>query len=434
MEDSTLGMMRAGAFETMKQRIRECLKDPDIYRFAFHGWEGVGRSMFLRHAIDEFTLQAQHEYDEEGIRDNWYEIVWVTSPRSVSDLRAGMLKVVENEEYTGASYTYGFPFLNRKTMLILDEVQEPKIFDDIGNSVWEHVALPGSKIVITSPNKEIWRAMEIDVSINGKWEDLSEEEAWLLLWEEVKDMSNSLTTLNNIDTDSYNVMLCYCYSVLFPELFCNCALYWRSEGFIGAYENWKNMFSYFSPLLHMLQDRAMLHYSERGMVKWVKVHNSIKSKVVPVLERKGFLVRCNLKLEEISMVEEWEQENLKRISLAGNHLTTLSRPSKLSQLLTLILSENPLLGEVPDDFLQNMQGLRVLDMSSTAITSLPSSMSSLTNLRLLALQDCFGLYTLSLPLLHALQKLEVLLLEGSPLPGLKRVFPPYDGKHLLHRN
>lgn len=53
-------------------------------------------------------------------------------------------------------------------MLILDEVQEPYIFDDVGNSVWVHVALPRSKIVITSPNKEIWRAMEIDVSINGK--------------------------------------------------------------------------------------------------------------------------------------------------------------------------------------------------------------------------------------------------------------------------
>lgn len=186
---------------------------------------------------------------------------------------------------------------------------------------------------------------------------MSEEEAWVLLWEEVTDVSNLLTTLNNIDTDSYNVMLCYCYSVLFPELFCNCALYWRSDGFIGAYENWKKMFSYYSPLLHMLHDRAMLHYSKCRMVKWVKVHNSIKSKVVPVLERKGFLVRCNLKLQEISMVEEWEQENLKKILLAGTNVTTLSHPLKLPQLLTLIISKNFLLREIPDDFFQNMQGL-----------------------------------------------------------------------------
>lgn len=74
-------------------------------------------------------------------------------------------------------------------------------------------------------------------------------------------------------------------------------------------------------------------------------------------------------------MEEWEQDNLERIPLAGNNITTLAThvapPPKAHKLSTLILSQNPLLQEVLDAFFQNMQGL-VLDLSNTGITSLAS--------------------------------------------------------------
>ncbi|RWR88084.1 disease resistance-like protein [Cinnamomum micranthum f. kanehirae] len=68
-----------------------------------------------------------------------------------------------------------------------------------------------------------------------------------------------------------------------------------------------------------------------------------------------------------------------------------------------------------------MQGLRVLNLSNTGIKSLPSSLSTLTNLRLLALAFCPNLETLPIHLLHALQSLEALLLQRSPFPKLTQL-------------
>ncbi|XXG70402.1 hypothetical protein AAC387_Pa06g3172 [Persea americana] len=263
--------------------------------------------------------------------------------------------------------------------------------------------------------------MKSNVNIEGSWEGLSEDEAWDLLRAEATDIANSLAT-SNIDIGGDALMQCYTYLFLFlaggPSN--EISAFWKTERLIGTFESWERM-AHLS-LLSMLQNRAMILGLDTG---FIHVSKSIVSKVVPILNRQGrCLVRHGLELEEAPKVDEWEKDNLKRISLACSRITVLGqvgRPPNVPQLSTLILFINPLLQEVSDDFFYNMQGLRVLDLSLTGIKSLPSSLSTLTNLRLLALSYCPNLETLPIHLLHSLQNLEALLLQKSPFPKLTQL-------------
>ncbi|RWR88086.1 putative disease resistance protein isoform X1 [Cinnamomum micranthum f. kanehirae] len=426
-EDAAVVMLSGGSFEEMRQQIWKCLKDPEITRFSFHGWEGVGRSIFLRQVIDELLKQAKshdEEEDEEGRSDTSYQIVWVRAPSSVGDVRTSITRVIsQNEDYLNLDVRNLRSIPNQKILLILDDLQQFINLDGVGLSRWESMVWPGSKVVITSHSKEICSKMNSNVNIEGRWEGLSDDEAWDLLLAEATDIANSLATFNiNIGGDA--LMQCYTYLLLFPDgaPSNDYSAYWKIECFIGTFESLEKMRFVYRSLRFIFENRAMILSDD----SYIHVSESIVSKVVPILNQQGrCLVRCGLEREEAPNVDEWEKDDLKRISLVGGNITTptlqVGRPPNVPQLSTLILYQNPLLREVLDDFFHNMQGLRVLDLSDTGIKSLPSSLSSLTNLRLLALSHCQNLETLPIHLLHALQNLEALLLQKSPFPKLTQL-------------
>jgi len=80
------------------------------------------------------------------------------------------------------------------------------------------------------------------------------------------------------------------------------------------------------------------------------------------------------------------EEDCKRIALYGSNIRSLPpKKLKLPELVSLILGANKGLEEIPRQFLVNFTCLRVLDLSRTAIKSLPKALWQLIQLEYLDL-------------------------------------------------
>ncbi|XP_058068296.1 probable disease resistance protein RPP1 [Magnolia sinica] len=120
-------------------------------------------------------------------------------------------------------------------------------------------------------------------------------------------------------------------------------------------------------------------------------HVDMNSHVMEVIDSQMFLEKYNFHRKESC---QW-------ISLSNNQVETLPFCSPDCPLLsTLLLNNNDHLQEISDDF-------------STSISSLPSSMSCLCELRLLKLRSCCKLDALP-AFLEDMQKLKILDLHQTP--------------------
>ncbi|XP_077243341.1 disease resistance protein Roq1-like [Tasmannia lanceolata] len=142
---------------------------------------------------------------------------------------------------------------------------------------------------------------------------------------------------------------------------------------------------------------------------------SLPQSIWEIASSKGFLIWSASSPEKPPMFEEWE--GAKRIYVDSNDDVSLlfvdnrfKLPPKCPKLVTLLNLHH--LQHLPESFFEHMSGLRVLHISSYGMSSLPSSLSFLHNLRLLILNDCNNLENLSPFILQALEKLEWLDLSG----------------------
>ncbi|KAL9460091.1 hypothetical protein AB3S75_003314 [Citrus x aurantiifolia] len=130
-----------------------------------------------------------------------------------------------------------------------------------------------------------------------------------------------------------------------------------------------------------------------------------------------FMVKARERLREFPGEQEWKA-NLERVSLMMNDIEEI--PSNLSPhceiLSTLLLQRNMYIRLIPECFFAHMHGLKILNLSSTDIEVLPNSVSDLTNLRSLLLQQCGRLERV--PSLAKLLALQYLNLDGT---GIKEV-------------
>ncbi|RWR79031.1 disease resistance-like protein [Cinnamomum micranthum f. kanehirae] len=134
------------------------------------------------------------------------------------------------------------------------------------------------------------------------------------------------------------------------------------------------------------------------------------------LRREDILDTYQDRLGIASTPEEMIESNCKWISLAMKNIQTLPpTPPSCPAVTTLLLFGNKEMKSIPDDFFEHMTSLRVLDLSCTALTSLPSSISCLRNcLRFIKLQNCPSLETLPHSFKH-LESLQLLDLSNTPL-------------------
>ncbi|XXG39929.1 hypothetical protein AAC387_Pa01g0763 [Persea americana] len=132
------------------------------------------------------------------------------------------------------------------------------------------------------------------------------------------------------------------------------------------------------------------------------------------------LMQVKYLCEDLRIATEKEdltrESNCKWISLAMKNKETLPpTPPSCPAVTTLLLYGNLELKSIPDHFFEHMTSLRVLDLSRTALTSLPSSISCLRNsLRFINLQNCPSLETLPRSFKH-LKSLQLLDLSNTPL-------------------
>lgn len=136
------------------------------------------------------------------------------------------------------------------------------------------------------------------------------------------------------------------------------------------------------------------------------------------------LVRAGLGDQLPPVEEEWKE--MKHISLMRNKLSSLPEAPDCPSLSTLLLLWNRELQTIPEIFFQYMTELQVLDLSFTGITSLPSSVGGLKNLRGLYLIGCDKLAMLR-PKIGSLRMLQALRIINT---GIK--FLPAELSNLTH--
>ncbi|KAF9611820.1 hypothetical protein IFM89_035805 [Coptis chinensis] len=253
------------------------------------------------------------------------------------------------------------------------------------------------------------------------------------VWEKaLEDLTSSLAQIQGMEEKNIRVLRliysslknestrnCFLYSVFFPEdyLFESEELirYWMAEEFIKEDGDMVMQIDLGFEILRELKDASMLEVFTRKGQEWLKMHDLFRDLATHILrEEPEFLVKAGLGLKRTPYFWEWGYS--RKISLIRNHIQILEDIEFCCPYLsTLLLQDNPL-SHISSSFFFTMPAIQVLDMSYSSTTELPSSLSELTNLRVLFLQHCKSLKII--PSLENLKKLQVLNLRGTSIEEL----------------
>ncbi|XP_042480774.1 probable disease resistance protein At4g27220 [Macadamia integrifolia] len=176
--------------------------------------------------------------------------------------------------------------------------------------------------------------------------------------------------------------------------------------------------------LHMHMERLkssclLLNVGEHRNGSCVRMHDVIRDVSIWIASKEGhdFVVKSGRGLTHFPEVDR--DKNLrkcKRLSLMQNEITKLPLEYCSDQLMTLSLRDNVSLREIPDGgFFQGMTSLKTLDLVNTGIYSIPSSLSCLTDLRVLCISDwsTWDHEPFDVSLVGKLKKLEILQVQNS---------------------
>ncbi|XP_054777035.1 probable disease resistance protein At1g61300 [Prosopis cineraria] len=156
--------------------------------------------------------------------------------------------------------------------------------------------------------------------------------------------------------------------------------------------------------------KQMIYVSMNGCMKQLASYISSK------YPECSTYVHAREELGDPETSKSWQ--NAKWVSLIDSNLQALPIDQDCSKLKTLLLQKNPELSTIPRTFFKkHMRNLLVLDLYGTGIKSLPSSVSKLTGLRGLYLNDCKHLTLLNCGL-RSLERLEFLDIRGTKVAFL----------------
>nr|KAJ0184920.1 hypothetical protein LSAT_V11C900505010 [Lactuca sativa] len=374
---------------------------------------------------------------------------------------------------------------NIKYLLLLDDVKEDLSLDKIGVPISEN----GSKIVFTTrlrhvcssiatrqtnvatlnrkealdmfksvldrphlaENSNIKRLMPLIVNwcgyhplmikvAAGVFRVKETEESWhdglinLRKWpEKGDDTMQEIYKLLACFFDSLKVVQkkCFFYSALYPEdsdIQKDCLLdNWAADELLDTVDDVEGTRVSGRDILDYLK---MLSLVEENTQQCIRMHKLIRLAALYNLstnEDQENLIKFGEALHKPLDVECWK--NKRWISLVDSKMNALPDEPDCPKLSTLFLQKNPNLEVIPRAFFNHMQGLRVLDLYDTRISSLPSSVLNLVTLKVLYLQKCVALVELPHDIGN-LQKLEVLDTRGS---GLANIPPQVERLICLRR-
>ncbi|GLU05973.1 hypothetical protein SLE2022_230450 [Rubroshorea leprosula] len=222
--------------------------------------------------------------------------------------------------------------------------------------------------------------------------------------------------------DSLEVRNCFLYCSFFPEdyVFSRRELIecWIDEGLINGLPSREAAYNRGHAIIDRLEKNFLLEKDEKLVwlgeeeehIPGAKMHDVVRDMaIISIGPEFGYMIKAGMNLVELPDEHGWVKDS-EKLSLMENNIlqVPLSLSPKCSTLSTLILSSNPNLSEIPESFFGEMLTLKVLDLSGTAIETLPNSISELKNLSTLRLQFCKKLkYLPSLANLKGLKKLDL---------------------------
>ncbi|KAK6946775.1 Leucine-rich repeat [Dillenia turbinata] len=211
------------------------------------------------------------------------------------------------------------------------------------------------------------------------------------------------------------VQNCLLYCALYPEDYeiprHELIEYFIVEGLVEG-KNRQAQFDNGHTILNKLESACLLErvVKDFGGMRCVKMHDVVRDmalQITRVFPR--FIVQAGVKLRDMPD-HEWWTKDLERVSLMKNRIIEIapSLSPECKRLSTLLLQGNYFYRSIPDNFFLHMTGLRVLDLSDTAIGCLPASLLELKYLTALLLRRCKHLrYVPLLAKLTALRKLDL---------------------------
>ncbi|GLJ14369.1 hypothetical protein SUGI_0232160 [Cryptomeria japonica] len=159
---------------------------------------------------------------------------------------------------------------------------------------------------------------------------------------------------------------------------------WIGEGLIPAgEEQWDMAWDWIDRLVQLCLLQLWEVENALGEDKYCTIHDLLHDLAIHISREN----KCVFSVEEISThtsgVSGWCRILLAKKDINDNDLSH-SRPAYLR---TLTLSQNMEITIIPADLFTAMRGLRVLDLSSTRISALPSSVGKMILLKVLNLMD-----------------------------------------------
>ncbi|KAG9456893.1 hypothetical protein H6P81_001401 [Aristolochia fimbriata] len=219
----------------------------------------------------------------------------------------------------------------------------------------------------------------------------------------------------NLDSKTNPMKLCFLFCSIFPEdydinLF-DLRTYGIGEGFLRVDGSQLDARGRLESYIERLKARNLL--LDSSAKNCVRMHDVVRDVARLIASKEhGFIGKARIGLNEWPKLLD-NAEDCKRMSLMNNDIRVLPADNYLNmpELRTLLLTGNRKLKQIPDNFFAGMNKLVNLDLSKTAVSCVPPSMSCLTSLRTLNFASTFGNDgERDMSLIGKLKKLEILIL------------------------
>ncbi|KAJ9689354.1 hypothetical protein PVL29_014840 [Vitis rotundifolia] len=462
------------AFESTQQAMNEVMKalrDDNVNVIGVYGMGGVGKTTM----VEQVSVQARRDelFDHvvKAVVSQNVNLKMIQG--QIADMLA--VKLDDESEAGRAGHLKERIMRGRRILIFLDDLWGRIELTKIGVPSGRDLEACKSKIILTTRLENVCHAMESQAKV--PLHILSEQDSWRLFrkkagnavdspdfhdvaWrvvkecgglpialvvvaralgdkdlEEWKEAARQLEMSNPTKDDhDHTVFRCIKLSYDYLKLedakrcFLNCCLFPEDTNIYiedlvkygigqGLFQNANTVeearAATTSLLKHLKACSLLLNSDQEGCVKMHDVVRDTAISIASAGDELAFLVHSGAALKKWPRRDSYEAYTA--ISLMSNEIQDLPDGLVCPKLQTLLLQNNIDIQEIPDAFFERMESLRVLDVNGADISSLPSSLGLLLNLRTLCLDGCKSTDIL---ILGELRKLEILSLRESCIEEL----------------
>ncbi|CAJ2639485.1 unnamed protein product [Trifolium pratense] len=454
---STRGGENYETRESLKENIMKALTHQNSCNIGVYGLGGVGKTTLLQ---EVFEISKQHKLFDTIVTTN------VTKDPDIKTIQGEIADLLglrfDEETILGRAHRLRQRIMMEKNILI--------ILDDIWTKLdLKKVGIPfgnehnGCKLLMTSRNQDVLLQMDVPKDLTFKLELMSENETWSLFQfmagdvikdinlkgvaiqvakkceglplvvvavaralKDKRDVQSWKDALRRLQSGHHTIFSAlelsydslesdemrdvFLLFALFPsqmvDYFLKVAMGLDILKDIKTVDDARNRLN---PIIHSLEASCLIDIKKSGKIQ---MHDFVRDFAISVARRdKHVFLRKQSD-------EEWPTKDfLTRCTqvVLDNCMHELPEMIDCPNIKFFFLSSENLSLEVPDNFFEGMGSLRVLDLTSLNLSSLPTSFRFLTNLQTLCLYFCI---LENMVQIKALQNLEILCLGNSSMTKL----------------